>query len=159
MPFPSSNDPNFQNEAYCKTVLEKMILICMRTENYFHINGFALSLSLKQSLGATRKHREPTQQIESSFFILWMVVHGHSQLVEWFVWLIPLTNEGVVMFKFRGNVREYRKGSYYHNIMRWIFIYYYKIKINVLLSEMLCIAILEAGNNLKRFAFDVYLSI
>ena len=43
-----------------------MILICMRTENYFHINGFTLSLTLKQGLWATRKHREPTQQTVSS---------------------------------------------------------------------------------------------
>ena len=63
------------------------------------------------------------------------------------------------MIKFKGNVRKYQKGSYCHNIMRWIFIYYYKIKINALLSEMLCIAILAAGNNLKCFAFDVYPSI
>ena len=46
-----------------------MILICMRTENNFCINGFALSLTLKQGLGATQKHREPTQQTESSFLI------------------------------------------------------------------------------------------
>ena len=29
--------------------------ICMRIKNHFHINGFALSLALKQKLGATRK--------------------------------------------------------------------------------------------------------
>ena len=50
-----------------------MILICKKTENYFRINGFALSLTLKQGLGEPQKHREPTQQTESSFMILWMV--------------------------------------------------------------------------------------
>ena len=60
------------------------------------------------------------------------------------------------MIKFKGNVRKYQKGSLY---ILLYYIYYYKIKINALLSEMLCIAILAAGNNLKRFAFDVYPSI
>jgi len=32
-------------------------------------------------------------QIDSSFLILWTVVHGRSWLVEWFVWLILLTSE------------------------------------------------------------------
>ena len=32
----------------------------MRIKNHFHINGFALSLSLKQRLEATRKRPNPT---------------------------------------------------------------------------------------------------
>ena len=32
-----------------------MSFICMRIKNQFHINGFALSLALKQRLGATRR--------------------------------------------------------------------------------------------------------
>ena len=35
--------------------LFKMGFICIRIKNHFHINGFALSLALKQRLGATRK--------------------------------------------------------------------------------------------------------
>ena len=38
--------------AWC---LVKMSFICMRINNHFHINGFALCLALKQRLGATRK--------------------------------------------------------------------------------------------------------
>ena len=33
----------------------KISFICMRINNHFHINGFALSLALKQKLGPTRK--------------------------------------------------------------------------------------------------------
>ena len=37
----------------CKTRLSaKMIFICMRTKSHFHINGFILSLALKQRLEA-----------------------------------------------------------------------------------------------------------
>ena len=35
--------------------LVKMRFICMRIKNELHINGFTLSLALKQRLGATRK--------------------------------------------------------------------------------------------------------
>ena len=35
--------------------LVKMSYICMRIKEHFHINGFALSLALKQRLGATQK--------------------------------------------------------------------------------------------------------
>ena len=35
--------------------LFKMSFICIRIKKHFHINGFALSLALKQRLGATRK--------------------------------------------------------------------------------------------------------
>ena len=35
--------------------LFKMNFICIRIKKHFHINGFALSLALKQRLGATRK--------------------------------------------------------------------------------------------------------
>ena len=46
---------HFRNEANCKTFLEKMSFICMKITNTFYINGFALSLALKQRLGATQK--------------------------------------------------------------------------------------------------------
>ena len=39
----------------CKTFLVKMRFIFMRIKNLFHINGFALSLALKQRLGTTPK--------------------------------------------------------------------------------------------------------
>ena len=51
----SSKNSHFQNEAKCKTLLMKMRFICMRLKNRFHINGFALSLALKQRLEATAK--------------------------------------------------------------------------------------------------------
>ena len=47
--------PLFKNEAKYKTFLVKMILICVRIKNYFYINSFALSLALRQRLGANRK--------------------------------------------------------------------------------------------------------
>ena len=55
--FPSSKNSYFQNEAKCKTFLEKMSFICrkMKKKNQFHINGFGPSLALKQWRGATRK--------------------------------------------------------------------------------------------------------
>ena len=53
--FPSSKNSHFQNEAKCKTFLVKMSLICMRIKYHFHVSSFALSLALKQRLGATRK--------------------------------------------------------------------------------------------------------
>ena len=49
-PFPSSKNSYFRNEAKFKTFLVKMKFICMRIKNYFHINGFTLSLALKQRL-------------------------------------------------------------------------------------------------------------
>ena len=45
----------FQNGVKCKTFLVKMRFICMRTKNHFHVNGFKLSLTLKQRLGAIPK--------------------------------------------------------------------------------------------------------
>ena len=53
-PFPSSKNPHFQNEAKCKTFVVNMRFICMRIKNHFHINGFALTLALKQRVEATR---------------------------------------------------------------------------------------------------------
>ena len=53
-PFPSSENSHFQNEAKCKTFVVKMSFICMR-KNHFHINGFTLSLALKERREATRK--------------------------------------------------------------------------------------------------------
>ena len=51
----SSKNPRFQNEAKCTTFVVNMRFICMRIKNHFHINGFALSLALKQRLEATWK--------------------------------------------------------------------------------------------------------
>ena len=45
-PFPSSKNSHFQNKAKCKTFLVKMSFICVRLENIFRINRFALSLPL-----------------------------------------------------------------------------------------------------------------
>ena len=53
--FPSSKNSHFKNEAKCKTFLVKMSFIYVIIKKHFHINGFALCLSLKQRLGATRK--------------------------------------------------------------------------------------------------------
>ena len=53
--WPSSKNPHFQNEGKCKTFHVKISFICMRINNHFHINGFALCLALKQRLGPTRK--------------------------------------------------------------------------------------------------------
>ena len=47
--------PHFQNEPKFQTFLVIMSFICMKLKKYFHINGSALSLSLKQRLEATRK--------------------------------------------------------------------------------------------------------
>ena len=44
-----------QNEADCETFLVKMSFISMRLKNHFHINGYELSLALKQRLGETRE--------------------------------------------------------------------------------------------------------
>ena len=63
-PFPSSLITHFQNEAKCKTFLVKMSFICIRIKNQFHINSFALSLALKQRLGANWRY--PDQ----------MIIHG-----------------------------------------------------------------------------------
>lgn len=52
----------------------------------------------------------------------------------------------LVMFKFRGNVWEHRKGLYYRNINA-INSSIDKIKINTFLSEMLCIVVLKAAND------------
>ena len=46
---------HFQNEAKCTTFLVKMSYICMRMKNHFHIKGWALSLTLIQRPGGTRK--------------------------------------------------------------------------------------------------------
>ena len=54
-PFPSSKTSHFQNEAKYKSFLVKMSFNCMRIKTDFHINGFALSVALKQSLGEPRK--------------------------------------------------------------------------------------------------------
>ena len=55
-PFPSSKILYFQNYIKCKTILVKICFICMGIRIHFHIRGFALSLTLKQSLWATWKN-------------------------------------------------------------------------------------------------------
>ena len=54
-PSPSCKNPHSLNDGKCKAFLVIMIFFCMRIKNGFHINGFALSLALKQRLEATRK--------------------------------------------------------------------------------------------------------
>ena len=54
-PLPSSKNPHFQNEVRCATFLVKMIFICMRMKNSFHIKGSALNLVLIQRPGGTGK--------------------------------------------------------------------------------------------------------
>ena len=66
--FPSSLITHFQNEAKCRTFLVKMIFICIRIKNQFHINSFALSLALKQRLGANWIY--PDQMIIHDGYIL-----------------------------------------------------------------------------------------
>ena len=53
--FASSKNFHFQNEAKCKTFLVKRTFIFMTIKSHFYINGFALSLALKERLGATWK--------------------------------------------------------------------------------------------------------
>ena len=53
---------HFQNETGCKTVIGKMSFIRVEIKNHFHMNGFALSLALKQKIGATL--RWPIQYME-----------------------------------------------------------------------------------------------
>ena len=50
--FQVSKTPTFKikAETECKTFLMKMSFICMRIENHFHINSFALRLAKKQRL-------------------------------------------------------------------------------------------------------------
>ena len=38
-PFLSNHNSHFENDAKCKTFLEKICFICMRIKNHFHING------------------------------------------------------------------------------------------------------------------------
>jgi len=54
--FPSYKNTHFQDEAKCKTSLVKMSSMCMRIKIIFIlINGFTLSLALKQRFGVTQK--------------------------------------------------------------------------------------------------------
>ena len=54
-PLPSSKNPHFQNEVKCTTFLVKIIFMCMRMKNNFHIKGGALNLVLIQRPGGTGK--------------------------------------------------------------------------------------------------------
>ena len=53
--------------AECKTLLVKMSFICMRIKMHYHINGFALWLTLKQRFGATWKWPITVYYIELSY--------------------------------------------------------------------------------------------
>ena len=46
---------SLSKQGQVKIFVVKMSCICMRMKNHFHISGFALSLTLKQRLVATRK--------------------------------------------------------------------------------------------------------
>ena len=48
-PYLSSSISHFKKQPKCQTILVKMSFVCMRIKNHFHINGFALSLALKQA--------------------------------------------------------------------------------------------------------------
>ena len=47
-PLLSSKNPHLHDEAKSSTFLVKMIFICMRIKNHFHIKGWALNLFLIQ---------------------------------------------------------------------------------------------------------------
>ena len=53
--------------AQCKTFLVKMSFMCMRIKMHYHINGFALWLTVKQRLGATWKWPITVYYIELSY--------------------------------------------------------------------------------------------
>ena len=58
-PFPSPKSSHFQNEAKCKHYFcANAIFFLHENKNRFHINGFALSLALKQRLGKFRNCSE-----------------------------------------------------------------------------------------------------
>ena len=46
---------HFQSEVKCKTFVVEMSFIYMRIKTHFNIIGFALSVALKQRLGATKQ--------------------------------------------------------------------------------------------------------
>ena len=54
-PFRSSKNSHFQNEVKCKTFVVEMSFIYMRIKTHSNIIGFALSVALKQRLGATKQ--------------------------------------------------------------------------------------------------------
>ena len=57
LPFPRSINSHFHNETKNKSLWKWVQFICTGMKNHFHINGFALSLALRQRLGSTRKWR------------------------------------------------------------------------------------------------------
>ena len=63
-PFPSPKSSHFQNEAKCKHYFcaNAIFFFLHENKNRFHINGFALSLALKQRLG---KFRNCSSQIRT----------------------------------------------------------------------------------------------
>ena len=55
-PFPSCFEPHYESEAKCKTFYTKISFVCRWTKTYFRNKNFALSLSFKMTLKATRKY-------------------------------------------------------------------------------------------------------
>ena len=85
---------HFQNEAKCKTFLVEMNFICLRINNHIHINGFALSLSLKQRPWANRKwpileslERKRGKQVKNfhSLLICLFKIHNHCRKPRWYL--------------------------------------------------------------------------
>ena len=62
---PSSKNSYFQNEVKCKTFAVKMIFIWTSIKNHFQINGFALSLALKQKIEIRTYDSMPKHQTYS----------------------------------------------------------------------------------------------
>ena len=57
--FCADKDSHFQNERKCKSLLVKTSFNSMRIKKKIPVDGFALSLALKQRLSATRRRPEP----------------------------------------------------------------------------------------------------
>ena len=85
-PFPSSKTSHFQNEAKCKTFLVKIPEFYLHwNKKHFHKYGFALSLALKQRLGATQMETNALNPLRGggghvlvSYWVLLFVI-----LVSW----------------------------------------------------------------------------
>ena len=67
--FLNSKNSYFQKEAKSKTFLVKMCFIWMRLKIYHHVNGFTLSLTLKQRLGITQKGLLSCKNITSAALV------------------------------------------------------------------------------------------
>ena len=104
----------FSERDECKAFLMKMSYICVRIKNYFHINGFAPSPTLKQGREATRKW-----PIGFHVFLSWLFDYPHTNSPNWSPY-ISLKNES----------REFDKRSKYflvsdhfiysHHLFAWL---------------------------------------